>query len=97
MSKKNASFASVNRAYDFYVRARQRGYILTHEAVNIGQDRRRERGVDHHDRIGKHTYDTFTKAWDAGFRCREWPGINNFEYREGEPDRKYRDRDRGYE
>lgn len=96
VSKKNASFASVNHAYDFYVRARQRGYVLSFEAVNVGQDRRRQNGHPHHDRIGLHTYETFSKAWDKGFRCREWPGINNFEYREGDPNGKYRDRDRGY-
>lgn len=95
--KKNATFASVNRAYDFYVRARQRGYTLTHEAVNKGQQQRKTNGHPHHDEIGDHTYKTFAKAWDKGFRCKQWPGINNFEYREGEPERQHRDTDRGYE
>jgi hypothetical protein len=95
--RKNASFASVNRAFDFYVRARQRGYTLSFEAVNEGQRRRRGNGFEHHDEIGLHTYLTFAKAWDKGFRCRQWPGINNFEYREGEPEHRHRDTDRGYD
>jgi hypothetical protein len=81
------------------VRARQQSYTLSFEAVNKGQAQRRANGHEHHDEIGLHTYKTFAKAWDKGFRCREWPGINNFEYRE-DPDnaeRVHRDTDRGYE
>lgn len=97
--KRNASFASVNRAYDFYVRCRQRGRTLTQAEVNLGQERRRRHGHPHFDQIGKHTYDCFARAWELGFRCRQWPGINNLEYRvdEDNPNKHYRDTDRGYD